>query len=267
MANLGDLEIAENVAYQSFAEAYGNKEAADTRLAEAQEAYDAAMQDYYYFDASPENEQKLVEATQALEDARVAQEEAEAAFEQTAAEAQAAAEAAEAEREALRESRATDTTYVVHCARVECTHGMRESYLALGPTHGVKTRQIAQMVASDTVLDTNIINFGGCNSVENPKVREAAEQVAEQANQTIADNWGFRDWVLSLFTTDSEIRVTESLMEKCFGECIANFPSGKEWEESHEKVFINGKAVLLRKCSLTCNYGGLITILFSGQPE
>ena len=51
------------------------------------------------------------------------------------------------------------------------------------------------------------------------------------------------------------------------GECTAEFPADGEWLEGHEKVFINGEPVLLRRCSIMCNYGGCVTILVSGQPE
>lgn len=71
-------------------------------------------------------------------------------------------------KQELRDSRVNDTAYVVHCARIECPFGMRESYLALDATHGVLTHQIPQMTVKDMILNTNIINFGGCHSRENP---------------------------------------------------------------------------------------------------
>ena len=63
------------------------------------------------------------------------------------------------------------------------------------------------------------------------------------------------------------MNVNERLMQECVGECKANFPANAEWIKGHEKVTINGQSVLLRRCSLMCNYGGCITILVSGQPE
>ncbi|MFR8846610.1 MAG: PAAR-like protein [Waltera sp.] len=50
-------------------------------------------------------------------------------------------------------------------------------------------------------------------------------------------------------------------------ECKAQFPADGEWLEGHEKVFINGEPLLLRRCSIMCSYGGCVTILLSGQPE
>lgn len=53
---------------------------------------------------------------------------------------------------------------------------MRESYLALDATHGVLTHQIPQMTVKDMILNTNIINFGGCYSRENPDVQAEIEK-------------------------------------------------------------------------------------------
>ncbi len=176
----------------------------------------------------------------------------------------------EQKKEELRKSRYKDTTYVVHCARIECSCGMRESYLALGPTHGVKTRQIPQMIISDTVLDTNIINFGGCKSKENPTLIAAAEEAARKANEEIQEKrkkGGFFNWVIDLFCGDGHVEVSDSLLEQCVGECKDCIPANAEWRRGHVKVSINGKPVLLRRCSTRCIYGGLVTILLSGQPE
>ncbi len=195
---------------------------------------------------------------------------AEASVEEAAKKAQAASELVEQKKEELRKSRYKDTTYVVHCARIECSCGMRESYLALGPTHGVKTRQIPQMIISDTVLDTNIINFGGCKSKENPTLIAAAEEAARKANEEIQEKrkkGGFFNWVIDLFCGDGHVEVSDSLLEQCVGECKDCIPANAEWRRGHVKVSINGKPVLLRRCSTRCIYGGLVTILLSGQPE
>lgn len=269
--SLTDLESTANGAYQSYSEASDALTAAQEKTASAEKAYEEAMNRYANGNPSPERLEALEEAQQVLEAAKAEETAATEALEAAADEAQNAIDAVEAKKEELRNSRHTDTTYVVHCARVECTYGMRESYLALGPTHGVITRQVPQMTAKDTILDTNIINFGGCKSRENPTLRKAAEDAARRANEIIDENtgWGGKliDKVIGIFCGESEIKVTESLMAECMGECIACFPADAEWTRGHEKVSVNGEPMLLRRCSLRCNYGGEITILLSGQPE
>lgn len=269
--SLTDYESAANDAYRAYGEAAEASKAAQDKAANAEEAYEKALAKYMYDNPSPENLQEMQEAKQAMEAAKAEEAAAGEALEAAMAEAQSAAEAVEEKKEELRQSRHMDTTYVVYCARIECTYGMRESYLALGPTHGVKTRQIPQITANDTILDTNIINFGGCKSRENPTLKAAAEEAARKANETIAEEtgWGGKliDKIIGFFCGESEIKVTDSLMAECMGECIACFPAGAEWRRGHEKVFVNGEPVLLRRCSLRCNYGGEITILLSGQPD
>ena len=151
---------------------------------------------------------------------------------------------------------------------------MRESYLVLGPTHGVKTRQIPQMTIKDILPFINVINFGGCFSMENPSVKAAAEAAVMAGQKTNEDRHNekgcigrFFDNVVDWFVGDHEMSVDESLMQQCVGECLSSFPGNAKWEKGHEKVTNNGEPVLLRRCSLTCNYGGCITILVSGQPE
>lgn len=269
---LSDLEEEANTVYKEHAEAGDALHAAQEQKESAQQAYEDAMNEYMLGDGSPESFEKMQEARQALKEAKAQEEAAETAFEAAEKKAQAAAELVEQKKEELRKSRYTDTTYVVHCARVECTCGMRESYLALKSTHGVKTRQIPQMTVKDTVLDTNIINFGGCKSKENPTLIAAAEEAARQANEEIKERRKNKfilnfNWVIDLFCGDGHVEVSDSLLEQCVGECMECFPADAEWRFGHKKVFINGEPVLLRKCSIRCIYGGLVTILLSGQPE
>lgn len=219
---------------------------------------------------SPENLERLTEARLAMQAANAAVKDAEMAEKIARVEAQAAAEALEQKKEELRKSRLYDTSFVVHHARVECTCGMRDSYLALGPTHGVKTRQIPQMTTNDIIFNENIINFGGCKSMENPSLKAAAEEAARKANEEIKEKRkkkGFFNRIIDLFCGEEEIEVSDSLMEQCVGECNACFPADSEWRRGHVKVSINGNSVLLRRCSVRCVYGGLVTILLSGQPE
>lgn len=268
--SLPELENAANETYITYSGAEDAAKAAKEKAAAAQQAYDDAVNRHMFGDGSPEGFEKVQEAQRALEEARAEEKEAEEALETATEEAQAAAELVEQKKDELRQSRQNDTTYVVHCARVECSCGMRESYLALGPAHGVKTRQIPQMITSDTVLDTNIINFGGCRSKENPSLIAAAEEAARKADEEIQEKRekkGFFNWVIDLFCGDGHAEVSDSLLEQCVGECRDCFPADAEWRKGHVKVSINGKPVLLRRCSARCIYGGLVTILLSGQPE
>lgn len=268
--SLPGLENTANNAYKAYAEAKDAAAAAKEKTASAEQAYEDAVNQYMFGDGSPESLEKMQEAQQALKEAKAEEKAAAEAEEAATKAAQEAAEAVEQKKDELRKSRYWDTTYVVHCARVECSYGMRESYLALGPTHGVKTRQIPQMITSDTILDENIINFGGCKSKENPSLIAAAEEAARKANEEIQERRkkkGFFNRIIDLFCGDGHVEVSDSLLEQCVGECKECFPADVEWRRGHVKVFINGKPVLLRRCSARCIYGGLVTILLSGQPE
>lgn len=148
------------------------------------------------------------------------------------------------------------------------------------------TGEIPQMTVKDTKLNTNIINFGGCRSKENPSVQRAAENARNRANTHIERNKDWRDTAAAAVTVTriaispvkaivehfcnrnkKEDGVSDSLMSECIGACTACFPANAIWENGHGKVKINGEPVLLRRCTMNCNYGGRITILLSGQPE
>lgn len=285
-SSLRALEDTQNQAYENFFAAQDAVNAAAEQTTAANEACWEAETKYMNGEISMEEWEA---AQQALSDAKAAEKAANENFETAAADAQAAAEAVEAKKQELRDNRANDTTYVVHCARIECPFGMRESYLALGPAHGVFTHQIPQMTVKDMILDKNIINFGGCHSRENPDIQEAIEN----ANAIIESKKDWRDDVVGYFTKKWNQRVSvikagisfgkkllgikeeekseeeklEEMSSDFVGECKAQFPVDGEWLEGHEKVFINGEPVLLRRCSIMCSYGGCVTILVSGQPE
>ncbi len=273
-AKLSDLEGTLNVANRKTRVAMKKLVKAEEKTAAAYDAYLKASDALAWSDPNdPEAGKAAIKAFEDAEKAwRDAQEEegkAREAAEKAAAAAQDAWDDVETKKEYLRATRVLDNSYVVYGARVECTCGMRESCLALDNTHGVKICNVHQLTAKDTVPNKNVINFGGCTSLENPTVRAAAEAAAEDANETIhsEERWGFRDWIVSLFTKKKDIEVSESLMEICMGECTPEFPAGADWSYEHEKVYINGEPALLRRCSLMCNFGGQVTILVSGQPE
>ncbi len=276
------MEDAQNQAYGNFFEAQDAVSAAAERTAAANDAYRIAEAKFMNGEISME---ECDAAWQELQDANMAEDEANKNLENAAKDAQAAAEAVEEKKEELRKNRKNDTTYVVHCARIECPFGMRESYLALDATHGVFTHQIPQMTVKDMVLNQNIINFGGCHSRENPQVQEEIEKT----NAKIEAKKDWRDNIAGFFTnTWNRIKTGVSIGKKILGipekekseeeklaemrsdfvgECTAHFPPENEWLDGHEKVFINGEPVLLRRCDIMCSYGGCVTILLSGQPE
>lgn len=288
--SLAALENTQNQAYENFFSAQAAAETASQRINDASNALQLAEVQYMNGEISQEEWEA---ARQELSDAKADEKKVQEELESAAAEAQAAAEAVEAKKQELRENRKNDTTYVVHCARIECPFGMRESYLALGPAHGVLTHQIPQMTVKDMILDKNIINFGGCHSRENPGVQAEIDNT----NKIIEGKKDWRDKVVGYFTkkwkkrvavlkmgvaigkkmlgikdkpkTEEEIQAEqqEEMWSDFVGECNGGFPADGEWIEGHEKVFVNGEPVLLRKCSIMCNYGGCVTILLSGQPE
>ena len=199
--SLGELEDAQNTAYENFFTARDAVTAAGERVAAADEAVCLAEKKYMNGEISAEEWEATL---QELSDAQVAETAANENYEAAAAGAQAAAEAVEAKKQELRDSRVNDTAYVVHCARIECPFGMRESYLALDATHGVLTHQIPQMTVKDMILNTNIINFGGCHSRENPDVQAEIEKT----NAIIESKKDWRDDVVGYFTKKWNERVT-----------------------------------------------------------
>ena len=271
---LGDLEMASYEASQKFYQDYEAAKAADEKLTAAQETFNNAVNamaaNEYECDPNKlaESQKNLQEASKALNEAKSAVESATKALEESAQVAQDAQDAVEEKKNELRNSRATDTSFVVLMARSECSFGTRTSQLALDTTHGVYTKKIYQMTVQDMIANTNVINFCTCKSKENPKVIEAAQKVVDDANEQIANKergWGER--LVEVFVKPEKMEVTDGLLEQCEGECIVEFASGAVWSKGHEKVTINDEAPLLRRCELMCKYGGGIILLLSGQPE
>lgn len=282
--SLRELEVSLQSAGEKFDKADNAYKAAQEKTAAAVQARDEVFYKYGLGNPSGDFQAELALADKAVEDAQKEQNDAEeiaaAAFE----EAQAAAEMVQEKKKSIRMSRSTDMTYVVYQARLECNFGLRESYLSLESTHGVMTKKIPQMTVKDSKFNKNIINFGGCRSWENDSVKEAAERARDNAKSRIKENRDWRDvaagaitvvrksiipikTIIEDFCKKDEEDVDDSLLAECVGQCTACFPEFTVWEKGHTKVTINGKPVLLRRCTMRCNYGGRITILLSGQPE
>lgn len=283
-ASLRELEDLLQSSGENFNEEYGKYKAAQEETAAAIRASDEMLYKYGLTDSAKEGAEKFEQAKQVIKEAQDKEKSAALLAKIALTQAQTVAAMVNMKKASLRKSRSADTTYVVCQARVECNFGMRESYLSLETTHGVMTKEIPQMTVKDAKLNTNIINFGGCRSMENPSVREAAEGAKRRSDRGIEKSKDARDAAVAVvkvaralnnpvraivewFCKEDKKDDIESLMKECIGECAACFPANAAWEKGHIKVTINGKPVLLRRCTMRCNYGGRITILLSGQPE
>jgi hypothetical protein len=119
------------------------------------------------------------------------------------------------------------------------------------------------MTVTDADKAVNFIDFGGCTSPENETVRAAAQEAMDTAIGSIEKGWA--DGVAAAFTKEGSADLEDEIVNQCIGECLLKFPAGALWEKGHEKVKIQEDALLVRRCELTCAYGGLVTILLSGQ--
>lgn len=159
-------------------------------------------------------------------------------------------------------------TYVVHCAQVTCSEGMRGSVIVLQNTHGIYLKQMPMMTVSDCIENTNIINFGGCYSMENPSTQKAAEEVQKKVEEECPD--GTIDKIGKFFCKKKkkeEVSVDNTGELKVLGECCLNLCMGQEWNYGKEQVEADGAKPLLGGAKLYCVYGGEIEIITSGQPE
>ena len=268
---LTDLESRMYDAYETYIDCDNTLAAAQKKAEETEAAYrDAAVKysDRYDYTNMEAKEQNFRETLAAMKEAQAELETAQKNFDEAAEAAQAAEDKVNEKKEELRSSRDADTDYVVHTARIECSCAVRDSYLALAATHGVYTRLIPQMTVKDTLAFTNLISFGNCTCMENPSVQEAAQAAVDAAQQEIEANKGMGDKIVDFFVKPEKPTASmESMAGQVLGECLMEFPAGAVWLKGRDGVTINDEAPLLRRCELTCKYGGQITILLSGQPE
>ena len=199
-----------------------------------------------------------VDVLNQLQESGASKSEIDAALEAANESAKKASEAQAAFDTANKEARPTDRTYVVHVASISCSYGMRDSYAVLETTHGVYIKQIPQLTVKDMMPDLNVINFGGCNSKENPDTVAVAERLMKE----VRDSSNFFEKVIDFFTSD---KIEESFITSCYGECKPQI-AGITWSKGKENVTINGEKPLLRRSELRCAYGGQIIIELSGQP-
>lgn len=162
-------------------------------------------------------------------------------------------------------------TYVVHCAVCKCGYGMRDSYAVLTDTHGVFLRGQAQMTVKDCKAE-NLVNFGGCYSMENPDTKAVAEEILRQVEEECPDT--FLDKVMDTFSGGKKTKQTQtdpSLAEEgqlmAVGKCLPCIMAGQNWSEGKSGVMVNTKRPMMGEARLYCKYGGEIQIIQAGQPE
>jgi hypothetical protein len=114
-------------------------------------------------------------------------------------------------------------------ATLMCSFGLAPSTLAVLPANGVMATTYAANNA-DMVAMVNVPSFGACTSTSNPTVAAATAAAAG---------------VLTPMT------------------CVP-VPAGT-WLPGSTKVMLKGLPAVDSSCTLTCSYGGVITVLSPGQ--
>ncbi|TCO68074.1 DUF4280 domain-containing protein [Marinisporobacter balticus] len=145
----------------------------------------------------------------------------------------------------------SDVRYVVHGAEIKCSCGLRTSKIVLPESHGEFIHDIPQLNVADSKPNINILPFGGCTSSENPSVRGKGRIRS------------FIEKIIDFFCRKSEEEMNKEMAGKSAGQCtpIINMP----WIGGKKDVLIEDQKALLNTCTLTCIYGGRITITHSGQ--
>lgn len=116
-------------------------------------------------------------------------------------------------------------------ATLMCSFGLAPSTLAVLPANGVMATTPAASVA-DMVAVLNVPPFGACTSMSNPTVASATAAA------------------LGVLTPMPCVPV----------------PAGT-WVPGSTKVMIKGQPAVDSSCTLTCSYGGVITVLSPGQTK
>ena len=266
----GFLAVEKNAAEASkaYERGYERLETACEKEKEAENAYFQAQVDLgneivCSYGREEELNEKLNQAADQYKEAIAERKKAESALKGSQAGFLASAAILEAKRAGLENTRDESMDFVVHMARIQCTYGMRESMAVLKTDHGVMSRGQAQMTVADADHAINFIDFGGCTSPENETVQTEAQKAMDTAMSAVEK--GLAASVAAAFTKEGSTELKDEVVNQCIGECLLKFPPGALWEKGHEKVKIQGDALLVRRCELTCAYGGLVTIVLSGQ--
>ena len=176
-----------------------------------------------------------------------------------------------AEEEAAEEYRnMLDRSYILHTACIVCScaytnESVNPSYIVVPKSHGEFIHGMPQLTVADYIANQNVLDFGICRSPKNPAVQEKAREILDEVQE---ETKSWTDKVMDLFVDKSKKTVCdskESLAAYCAAKCTPQFFTG--WADGKEDVFIDGQKALLGRCTMSCAYGGEITIQSSGQPE
>lgn len=119
---------------------------------------------------------------------------------------------------------------VCNGATLQCSFGMAPGTLTITPENRVNGGQVPAATVMDYVPMKNIMPFGMCTTLSNPQV--AAATAAAQG----------------VLTPQPCIPVTTA-----------------PWTPGSPTVMIGGRMALHNTCTLTCAWGGVITIVNPGQ--
>ena len=163
-----------------------------------------------------------------------------------------------------------DRSYILHTACIVCScaytnESVNPSYIVVPKSHGEFIHGMPQLTVADYIANKNVLDFGICRSPKNPAVQEKAREILDEVQE---ETKSWTDKIMDLFVDKSKKTVCdskESLAAYCAAKCTPQFFTG--WADGKEDVFIDGQKALLGRCTMSCAYGGEITIQSSGQPE
>jgi len=152
----------------------------------------------------------------------------------------------------LEARRPFDKEFIVQEAMVQCTMGMRKSFLLVPKSHNILIKGRAFFNVGDTLPMENLIPFGGCLNPENGDMDEVVNEVLRELHND------------PQYTVSNEEADWAELKTLCVCPCRPDIT--QTWTKGHSTVKIGGREALLGRCELTCNKGGVITIRRTGQP-
>lgn len=168
-------------------------------------------------------------------------------------------------------------TYAVHGAKMICSMGTREARLVVPMDHGVVTKNSPQLVLEDSVPELNVKCFGNCTSAEKSSEDNKDQEKEDNPNMKEAAAKGVNAWnkkhpvlstILSIFNIGKkEADPSKEMMQLCICECVPTFSDDAKWIGGHEIYQVGEQVILTADSTLTCIYGGVITIQMDGQEE
>lgn len=119
---------------------------------------------------------------------------------------------------------------VVNGAQLQCSFGTTPGALVVTPENRTNAGQVPAATILDNVPMRNVMPFGMCTTLSNPQV--AAATSAAQG----------------VLTPQPCIPVTTA-----------------PWSPGSAKVMVGGRPALHSNCRLTCQWGGMISVINAGQ--